>query len=298
MSVEIRKVAKYPPFICPYARAINLSAGENKVFSYSGLDKKPPLIVSLVSASFSPLSGASFYITVDEIREEHRVYDLGNVAGLDYNEEFKIGATKLLEGYINALSPVTSYALRHTIRVDKNTPLLRALLGMSVTDEEKAMLAKYEPDIYINPLRPYDPQEGLFKLYTFTQTLTSSGTIFRYNVKEGQKAVLLDLVVSRPSSANTAIISLERDMEGVSVFDLDPYCLPGLSYSNQPMRIVGLERLELSATISSGTLKVKGVIGVGKITVPEKLSWGLELKEEEKRIAEKYGLYDMVGVSL
>jgi hypothetical protein len=76
------------------------------------------------------------------------------------------------------------------------------------------------------------------------------------------------------------------------------YALPSLSY-NAPIRIVATDKLEVNVAVAAaGTYYVRATIGIGSLTIPEKIKWGIPLSTEERKIAEQEDLYDKVEAGL
>jgi hypothetical protein len=82
------------------------------------------------------------------------------------------------------------------------------------------------------------------------------------------------------------------------VLNLDLYCLPSLDWET-PVRVVSLEKLEVKLDAKvSGTYNVRVTYGIGRLTLPDKIRWGLDLTAEERRVAEEEGLFEKVRVGL
>ena len=78
------------------------------------------------------------------------------------------------------------------------------------------------------------------------------------------------------------------------VDSLDLYCLPSLSYE-AGVRVVALEKLEATLDVrTAGTYYVRLVYGVGRLTLREKIMWGLDLTPDERALAEEQDLFDKV----
>lgn len=305
MTVEYRKVVAYPPEVIPDAAPVDLSPGVNRVFEYTGISQRPPLILTLYGLSFARLDGARFTVDVDGVSDALRIDDLGAVRGLDYTEEVKLPAREVMVGRIHAPSPVSAYQMRHAVRVDRPTTLLKLLLNLPLTARDEELASKYNlwELVECQEIPPFDPYSGIQRIQTYTATLTSPGTILRLAVPEGQKAVLLDIAAERPASPGAATVRVERDRQGFSVCELDPYCLAGLENPLRfdrlhSVRIVCLEELLVDADVRSGTLKVRLVVGLGRLTLPEKVRWNLDLTAREREIAERLNLQERVEVGL
>ncbi|MEM2163685.1 MAG: hypothetical protein QXR62_04595 [Candidatus Bathyarchaeia archaeon] len=301
-QVDCRKAVSYPPEIIPFAQPIDLLAGDNKVFEYSGFE---PYIVSLYGVSFARTDNLNFRVTVDDRADALRFDNLGAVRGIDHTEEVKIPAYKNIRGYIYTPSNITSFQMRHTVRVDKQNALLKLQLGFPLSSREQELASKF--DIYTliqtEGAVPFCPYCGVERIYTYTKVLSSSGAVLRLPVPDGYKAVLLDVAMERPASANQAKLTLERDRQGYDVFELDPYCMQGLSqplypYREHALRIVCLEEMLVELSVASGTHKVRLVVGLGKLTIPEKIKWGVELTSNERTIADKLNLWEQVEAGL
>ncbi|MEM2529032.1 MAG: hypothetical protein QXG40_06510, partial [Ignisphaera sp.] len=277
-SIDVRKITSYPPEIFPYAKPFDLLAGDNKVFEYTGLSARPPYIASLYSASFSAINGLNFRVAVDGVTDVVRIDDLGSTRGLDENEEFKVAAKDSMTAYIYSPSAISSYQFRYTIRVDKPNSLLKLLHGFPLDRRDEELIAKYDLKrlMATEPIEPYNPYIGIHRILTFAKALNISGTVLRLPVPSGMKAILLNIAMLRPTASGQALLTLERDRQGFNVFELDPYCLQGL-VDNYPIRIVCLEEMLVELSVISGTHKVRLVVGLGKLTIPEKILWGIEL---------------------
>ena len=303
-QIDIKKAVKYPPEIIPFAKPIDLYAGDNKVFEYSNI-QGIGYIAGIYGISFARADGLNFRMNADGVYDVVRIENLGAVKGIDYEEEVKIPARDSITGIIYTPSNVSAFQMRHKIRVDKPTVLLKSQLGFPLSDYEKELARKYNVDeiIATQSVVPYDPYEGIQKIFTYTSVLSSSGTLLRLPVPSGYKAVLLDISALRPTSPATAYITLQRDRSGYYVFELDPYCMQNLEYSmrvyrENSIRIVCLDEMLVEMSVSSGTHKVRLVVGLGKITIPEKIKWDIDLTAGEMVIAEKENLYELVEVGL
>jgi len=305
MSVDYRKVVSYPPEIIPFAQPIDLIAGDNRVFEYTGMDQPPSYVVSLYGASFARVDGLKFWVDADGAVKVVSVDDLGAARGLDYTEEFKVPACKNMFGYIYSPASIASYQMRHAVRVDRPNALLKLQLGFPLSRRDEELVEKYglRELVATQSLLPFDPYAGIQQVKTYAKTLSSPGVVLRLPVPKGFKAVLLDVAMERPTSPNVARLTLERDRQGYDVFELDPYCLQGLE---QPLRfdrlhsirIVCLSEMLVELDVSSGTHKVRLVVGLGKLTIPEKIRWNIELSPEEKATADRLNLYEQVEAGI
>ena len=156
--------------------------------------------------------------------------------------------------------------------------------------------------LQIQPTNQFNPWFDAQYLKIATSTLSSSGTALDLRVPDGKKIVLLDLTAERPGSSGSATIYVERD-HVEKVLEIDPYCLPGLGYNTSrpenSLRIVALDNLRITLEISvAGTYRIRAVYSESPLTVIDKVRWGLDLKAEEKRIAEEQNLEEKIRVGV
>jgi len=304
-QIDVRKVMTYPPEVIPYADDINLVAGDNMVFEYTGLAVKPPIVLNLYGVSFARYDGLRFWADVDGVSGVVSMDDLGAVRGLDFTEELKVAARDSIHAFIYTDTAVTAYQLRHTIRIDKPNPLLKLVFGFPLDRRDVELIEKYKlRELLVSQQTvPLDPYVGIQKILTFTKRLAATGTVLRYSPPPGYKAVLLDIAAQRPAVANQAIITLERERQGFNTFELDPYCLAGLEeplrpYKQQSVYIPCLEEMLVEIRVTAGVHRVRLVVGLGKLTIAEKIKWDIELTPEEVRIAEEQKIYELVEAGL
>jgi len=305
-QIDVAKLARYPPEVFLYADTVDLLAGTNTVTSYTNLDRIG-WVISFYGASFTPLAGGVFSINVDGISNIARIDDLGSVKGIGYEEEFKVAAFKSMVSMIYAPSATSGYAWRYKLRVDKSTPLLKLLLQQTLTDRERSIAEEYglESIVLRGLVEQFDPYTNLERIVTVAKSMSSTGTFIRVAVPDGYKLVLLDIAAERPASPDTLTLTVTRDY--TTVFDpLDAYCLPGVEHPtwfnaryHSALRIVCVEELLVEATVSSGgPYKVRAVYGLGKLTIPEKVKWGLPLTDKERELAERENIYGLVEAGL
>jgi len=137
------------------------------------------------------------------------------------------------------------------------------------------------------------------RVYTFTGVLTRSGVVFRKVVPDGYKLILLDLAAHRPVDPAQAYLNVERD-DRPALERLDLYCMQGLPWSigvrrEYMLRIYSVDKMEVTLDVKvSGTYRVRGVYGVGKLTIPEKIKLGLDLSPWEEEVAGQLDLHSKV----
>ena len=291
MSVEIRKVLKYPPEAFLYAMPRDLIAGDNKVAEYSGFD---PYILVIQGLSFTRSDGLVFHADVDGLTDVERIDNLASAKGIDYEELIKFPVARRVTMRITSPSNVPGYAWRHRVVVYEPTVSLKLQLGLPLTQREAELAERFglRQSLSVSVPEPYNLYSGVEELRTVAVKMTSSGTVVRVVAPKGKKLVLLGVSASRPASPASAYLNVTRD--NVDALSLDLYCLPSLEHE-APVRVVALEKLEATLDVrTAGAYYVRLVYGIGRITVREKIMWGIDLTPAERVLAEELDLYSKV----
>jgi len=291
VEVDVRRVVKYPPEAFISARPVDLVAGENKVAEYVGFD---PYILVIQGFSFNRYAGLTFNVDVDGFTNEVSLSDLASVKGLDYEEGIKVPVTRMATMRFIAPSNITGYQWRHRVTVFRPTVALKLQLGLRLTSDEAELAQKFNLQrlLSLTTPEPFNIYSGIEKWYTVSVSLTSSGTVLRLPTPKDRKVVLVGISATRPSAPASAYLNISRD--DIDVMSLDLYCLPSLSYE-APVRVVALSKLEATLDVrTSGTYYVRLVYGVGRLTVREKVMWGLDLTSTERSLAEEEDLFNKV----
>jgi hypothetical protein len=296
VEVDVRKATKYPPEAFISAMPVDLDAGENRVAEYAGF---APYIIVLQGFSFNRVDGLSFRLSVDEYADIVKLDNLASTRGLDFEESIKIPATRYATLKFTAPGSITAYQFRHRVVVLKPTVALKVMLGARLTLSEEELARRFEINrlLSLKTPEPLNLSAGVEELYTAAAKLTASGTVFKLSVPRGKKAVLLAVSASRPGSPGSAYLRVIRD--DVEVMTLDLYCLPSLSY-DALVRVVALDNLTAELDVKTpGDYYARLVYGLGRLTITEKVMWGLELTSDERAVAEREDLFSRVeaGVS-
>lgn len=292
-EIDVRKVTRYPPEYFISALPTDLPPGENKVAVYAGFS---PYVIVLQGAGFTPNDSLSFSVDADGYTDSLKMSNLNAVKGIDYGEDFKLAVARLasLRLYNSSSSTVAGYAWWHRVGVFKPTVAMKMQLGLKLSPDEAGLASKYGIDeaLQTSVPTPFDPYSGIEEYRVVTAKLTSSGTVLRLAVPTGKKIVLAGIAVQRPSAPAQAYLSISRD--DVDLPELDLYCLPGLTQQAW-LRVVSVSKLEADLDVRApGTYYVRLVYGIGRLTVREKVAWGLELTPAERQVAESQGLYEKV----
>jgi hypothetical protein len=297
VEVDVRKITRYPPEYFISATPVDLEPGENKVAVYAGFE---PYIIVLHGAGFTANDSLSFSIDADGYTDALKMASLGAVKGIDYDEDFKLPATRVatLKLYNASATTITGYAWRHRVGAFKPTVAMKMQLGMRLAPREQELASKYglSEALQLAVPAPFDPHAGIEEYRVAAAKLTSSGTVLRAVAPPGKKIVLVGVAVQRPGAPGQAYLSISRDY--VDLPDLDLYCLPGLAQQAW-LRVVAVYRLEVELDArASGTYYVRLVYGIGRLTVREKIMWGLELAATERQLAESEGLFEKAEVGV
>jgi len=296
-EIDVRKITRYPPEYFISAQPVDLAPGENKVAVYTGFE---PYVIVLHGASFATNDNLSFSIDADGYTDVLKMSNLGAVKGIDYDEDFKLAVVKTasLKLYNASTSTIAGYAWRHRVGVFKPTIAMKMQLGLKLAPGEQELASKYRltEALALATPAPFDPYAGIEEYRVVTAKLTASGTVLRLPAPRGKKVVLVGVAAQRPSAPAQAYLSITRDY--VDLPKLDLYCLPGLAQQAW-LRVVSVDKLEVELDVkTSGTYYVRLVYGIGKLTVREKVMWGLELTATERQLAEAENLFEKVEVGV
>jgi len=303
-QVDIRKALKYPPEVFMGTVIKDLSGGLNNIVVYTGLDVAK-LFAGLVGFSSTAASNVALDVTRDGVSGYATVSDLGAVRGLDYMEELKVGALRDLIVRARAISSVSNFTFRYLIKVSPVKAVHKLLYGGSLLPREKAVAEKLglTESTVAFPVDVWNPYKGVLDVKFQATSVSTTGVVLRVTPPGGYKAVLLGIASERPTAPNSFKIYVSRD--GIeNIMELDAYGLPTqTTWWGSPawntMRVVALDELLIEGEVlSGGPYNVRIVYGLAPINIVEKIAWGLELTDEEERIAEKHRLYDMVEAGL
>jgi len=298
-AIPIENITKYPPESFINSTYINLNLGSNEVDSYV-LPSTTTLVASFNGFSFTPNSNLSFVADVDGTQRYAVLDNLYVVKGLNFEENLKFPmVSKASFKIINSTtSAITNYSYRYRVNVFKRSVAMKVMLGLPLSADEQAIADKFgivEATKLQNP-KPFDITSGVSELYTLT--ISSSASIaapLTLAPKSGQKLILLGLSAgsSGTLSPGNATLNIKRDE--VQLPSLDLASLPSLSYETL-MRIVSLNKVEitLNVTDTTKTYYIRVLYGTGKITLKEKIAWGITLSPDEDAVAKAKNLYDEV----
>ena len=277
--LNLDKLVMYPPEVLFEGVVQSLPANAPiDVFNYQPTILRGKTVFFMQPAFNSQAISATLTYDTETLK-----FTLDNIKGLDYEEDIRVPASNVLR--FTLLSPSTlTYAFRYKLAVYKSTPLIKLLTNQTLSEDEKAILQKYDVPSSIQVEIPTmrNPLEGIEKLYIKNG---ASGTIVDAYPKPNEKLVLLSISVQRPASTGSYVY-IERD--DVAFDPMDATTFPALSY-NYFVRIVALKHLKVTSDVPC-----KVTYGSARITIPEKIRWGIKLTSEEESIADKYDLKNRV----
>ena len=301
---DFRKNVAYPPEIFMVAKAVDLQTGTNTIADYYKMD---PYMLVLKGISAETNDNLSLTVLADDNARALYLPSMGAIRGINnVDDELKIPAFNHLKItiYNGTGGAVSGYGFRHKILVTKPNIASKIYYGITLTPEEEALAEKYgvRDLLQIQPPNQFNPWFDAQYVKIATSVLSSSGTALDIRVPDGRKVVLLDLTAERPASSGSATIYVERDHRE-EVLEIDPYCLPGLGYNTSrpenSLRIVALDNLRITLEVSvAGTYRIRAVYSESPLTVVDKVRWGLDLKAEERRIAEEQNIEEKIRVGV
>ena len=301
LEYDFKKNLRYPPEIFLVAKPLDLSSGRNIYADYTNIS---PRMVVLRGLSMARNDDLSLEVLSDKEARAIDIPSLGAMRGIDYEDEVKLQAFDHLRISIFSNAAVSNYQIRHKVLVAEPNIATKLYYGQKLTPEEEALAREYNLRdlIKISPLSNFNPVYDIQQIKVVSQVLSASGTILEVRVPDGKKLVLLDIAAENPGAAAQGYIYVERDHMS-EVLELDPYCLPGLSYTlgrlENSIRIVALDYLRVTFDMSAaGTYRFRVVYGVAPLTITDKIRWGIQLSSEEKRIADEQNLEEKIRVGV
>ena len=173
-------------------------------------------------------------------------------------------------------------------------------LGATLTSEEKALAAKYE--LYRKILSGELPMEypkgplvrqQVKNFYSASMTgAAAEQTIIDVYPPPGQKAVLTKLWCKRPSAYNSLTLKVYHDRK--LYFEINPWALPDLASSeagtlqliDRPLDlwVPGIKQVKVAmyCGVTETHVCAMAKVDLRKITIWDKINWGLPLTAEEK----------------
>ena len=216
-----------------------------------------------------------------------------------------------LYGYYPAGGAAELMRYRYGIRVTKPTVYEKLLLGMSLTDAEEALNAKFSIQKKISAgILTGQTQQQYTKIYEVAKSISAligtNPTIGQeIHPLSGKKVVLLGIASEQQTDANEVFISVTRD--GEQVMKLDTYAFMEKSedttnYTEQlnyemSLHVVATDKLKVWIENTGSAItdfKCRFRYGIAPLTIIEKIRWGIPITDEENAIATEFDLGDSV----
>jgi len=282
---DLLRVTRYPPETF-WVTVREDVAAQATVYELDNLDIAG-MVATVKAFAAENNADISYVLYIDE-KIEARVPG-ALASGLNLPLVYRLAATRSVR-LVAVPARSTTARARLTIRMDVATPLA-------------VYLAKMEPR-YLEgtPIRDTVLAQGAVlsdQLARAGELHTDfyagvAGEVARLRPREGHKIELLGVyAVAKPSAAGISYVVVDRD-DVNEALKLDVYLLPQTMVREELMRVVALEKMRIRV---EGTEPVAVAVlwRESPITIAEKLAWKLPLTPEEREIAEKLGLYDLVA---
>lgn len=285
-GLDWRKAVAYPPECFPVTDVVDLQQGAAREVSYTVAEPYALLIhgLSLTRAD------AGLTMDVDGVRAVE-LADLRAARGLAREEPVRQLAWSTVQLRILPREAVQGYAWRHKVTVLKPSIALRIASGRPLAAAEEELAARLGlRDLLETGFPPTLPCD--WGVEEVREVCTAAvGTPLSVTPREGRKAVLLGISATPVEPGAYATLLVHRD--GVDIFEVDTRALPPLEEDMQ-VRVVALSRLTVTVTGGSGTVRLRLVYGTGRLTLLEKVMWGLKLTDAERLQAERLNLEERV----
>ncbi|MEM1544467.1 MAG: hypothetical protein QW795_07270 [Candidatus Bathyarchaeia archaeon] len=291
------KVCHYPPEVFPVADSVNLLPGDNIMLEYTSLKVRKQILSLYGYATIE--TNASLYVLADE-KEVMRT-DLRASLGIDANNETRLSANNSLLINVRSTSSLNNFKSRFLIRIDRATPLVRKYYNLPLDDRDIEILNKYDiKEVVSSEFNPY--QDNVYEIITIGRRLNSSGTVFKEKAGKNEKISIVDIAITknRPDFPDRANIVVYRD--GLEPIIMDASCMPYTNFYSggrhlSTCRMTAVDEIEVRVETNQD-IGLRLTYIVGKLTVEEKVKWGLKLSQEEQRYAEKNNLFELAEVGL
>ena len=231
---------------------------------------------------------------------DNRLVDVVDVSATEGVWDVQYGAQKTMKiEWENTGGAGGDLRLAMTIAGMPNTILQKVLMGVELSEEEKDLANRtgFWSWFATKGHEPFKNDYDAQYLKVETRKVYGSMTVFSTTPPAGFKAVLLGIASTYSSLPGECMLSIYRGEESIPVSTLDLYGMPGLD-KWIPMRIVGLRGIRLVADVTGGTHFIKIKYAISRISIPEKLRWGLPLDDWEREIVDQLNLLDYINVGI
>jgi len=284
----------YPPERFPVSAKLSLSAGANPL---DALMVKDTGYIAVVEALWSSGDIDRADVNIDSISGAISTPLRG---GRLYIARYMVLETVNISLTVSSAKTVCFMAL---MRFDKRRAVAKYMAGRRVSSDELSSILKIDPDaltkLQIYGYKLFDPFQSISIILPFEKTLTSSGTVYNLSIPDGFRATILDLQIDNTSSVD-AYINISRDNMTLPSIYVGASTTSFLQPLNTSLYIHALNslRIDLDHRGSGQSITVRGVVALARLSIPEKIRWGLTLSADEKIVADRYNLYSLVEAGL
>ena len=294
MAIDIRKGVLYPEIFLD-ARVVTATEDGVEVASYSGFK---PFIAQLKELATSRNARTTVRVSVDGAAE---VILAATLARYDYDVPEELDLTTLSTLAITLASDVgagdiAGQIVRHTMRITKPTVYEKIRYGLRLSDEEKELDEKYGISKKIDSgiMKMLDGTQFL-QIKEYATRITAAAGVNPIIGRElhattGKKVVLLGVTSDAPIAPDTVFIRVDRD-EYDEIQNYDTFALPTVS-EMQKMYIPATDMIRLTLLNTPAVVNhlVRYKYGIAKLTLLEKVKWGLHVEDEEQAIIDELEL--------
>ena len=294
MAIDIRKAVLHPEIFCD-ARVVTATEGGAEVAAYSGFK---PFIAQLKELATSRNPNTTVRVSADGAAE---VILAATLARYDYDVPEELDLTTLSTLAITLASDVgagdiAGQIVRHTMRITKPTVYEKIRYGLRLSDEEKELDEKYGISKKIDSgiMKMLDGTQFL-QIKEYATRITAAAGVNPIIGRElhattGKKVVLLGVTSDAPIAPDTVFIRVDRD-EYDEIQNYDTFALPTVS-EMQKMYIPATDMIRLTLLNTPAVVNhlVRYKYGIAKLTLLEKVKWGLHVEDNEQAIIDELEL--------
>ena len=294
MAIDIRKGVLYPE-VHVDARVVAATDGGEEVAAYSGFK---PFIAQLKELATSRNARTTVRVSVDGAAE---VISAATLARYDYDVSEELDLTTLSSLAITLASdvgtgPIAGQIVRHAMRITKPTVFEKKRLGIRLSDDERELDEKYGISKKIDSgiMKMLDGTQFL-QIKEYATRITAAAGVNPIIGRElhattGKKVVLLGVTSDAPIAPDTVFIRVDRD-EYDEIQNYDTFALPTVS-EMQKMYIPATDMIRLTLLNTPAVVNhlVRYKYGIAKLTLLEKVKWGLHVEDEEQAIIDELEL--------
>ena len=261
-----------------------------------------PYMIRLRSLATSRNPNTIVRVSVDGAAEVIRAATL---ARFDYDipEEVDLPALKTLAVTLTSdvgSGNILGQIVRHSLAITRPTVYEKVKYGLSLNEEERELDVQFGISEKINSgvLRALDNQQFLQikEIAVRMNAAANANPILWRDLQAttGKKVILLGITADAPLAANTVFVRVDRDATN-NLQRYDTFALPTVS-QEQRCYIPAIDKIRLTLvnTVAVVNQLVRYRYAIAKITLVDKLRWGLSLDDTEQAIIDNLDLGNVV----